>query len=271
MLEHDKVSGVFGQVKIASEFLPLRVCQKPAEVVAHIARIKVSTLETLPLSSTEVDNLLVHGDARASEFETIINFDRLCRSVHMLNYLPLAHLQGSLFLDVDPRHILGVKTDHGAYFEEIIHKCGLETNRVVITLAFNQQYSRFYYQLIKGLTNYRQRGYRIALKLFHFAQRDQVTELVEKLVPDFLCLSAKDLENIIDNKLLLDLHHLKSLIASTGGRCILQHIENQKSVALARRIGFDWVEGSFYEISSPGESRQKEDYPVVVKFFRTQK
>jgi hypothetical protein len=42
----------------------------------------------------------------------------------MLNYLPMSHLGKTLFVEVDPRHILSVKKDHGAYFEEIIIKCG---------------------------------------------------------------------------------------------------------------------------------------------------
>jgi hypothetical protein len=52
----------------------------------------------------------------------------------MLNYLVLAHLQGVLFLEVDPRHILGIKQDHGAYFEDVIRQCGLETKNVAIVL-----------------------------------------------------------------------------------------------------------------------------------------
>lgn len=263
VLEDGKVSGIFGPIRIESDFLPLRQCLKPIQQVGHIAQIKVSTYEPRQLFTSEVDILLANDSVSASEFESIINFDRLCRSVHMLNYLPLAHLQGGLFLDVDPRHILGIKQDHGAYFEEIINRCGLETNKVVIVLAFSHQYSRFYLDLIKGLKNYRSRGYQLALKFNHFAEEDLKFDLIKKLSPDYLCLSARDLEHVRDSNLLVNLHELQTLMTSIGGRSILQQIDNKKSALLARKIGFDWVEGSYYEYHQSVEYKPEKVYSAL--------
>jgi len=99
----------------------------------------------------------------------------------MLNYLTLSHLQGVLFLEVDPRHILGIKQDHGAYFEEVIVRCGLETKNVVIVLAVNSQYARYYQELINGLENYRHRGYQIALKFDYLPQEAEAFDLITKI------------------------------------------------------------------------------------------
>ena len=96
----------------------------------------------------------------------------------MLNYLPLTHLQGALFVEVDPRHILGIKQDHGAYFEEVIRQCGLETKNVVIVMPVNSHYARHYQELVTGLDNYRRRGYQIALKFDYVAQESQSFELI---------------------------------------------------------------------------------------------
>ncbi|TAN69203.1 MAG: EAL domain-containing protein [Methylobacter sp.] len=245
--EEGAISALFGQIKISSVFSPIRLAQKPAEVIGHAAKLKVSTHDVQYLYSDEIENLLSNQPHQASDFESIINFDRLSRTVHMLNYLPLTHLQGSLFVEVDPRHILGIKQDHGAYFEEVIGQCGLETKNVVIIMAVNSHYARHYQELVTGLDNYRHRGYQIALKFDYVAQESQSFDLITKLSPNYVSLSARHLDKIRDNALLEKLHDLSALVASTGGQSILLQIDQKKSDQLARNTGFNLVQGSYYE------------------------
>ena len=109
VLEEGKVSGLFGPIRIDSVFSPLRQTLKPTAIVGHTAQITVAPNKNPHLYANEIETLLANNSVPATEFESIINFDRLCRTVHMLNYLTIAHLQGVLFLEVDPRHILGIK------------------------------------------------------------------------------------------------------------------------------------------------------------------
>ena len=247
ILEDGKISGLFGPIRIDSGFSPLRQTLKPATIIGHTAKIKVSTYEAQHLYSNEIENLLAHKSPQTNEFESIINFDRLSRTVHMLNFLPLAHLQDLLFLEVDPRHILGIKQDHGAYFQEVIVQCGLETKNIVIVLAVNSQYIRYHQELIKGLENYRQRGYQIGLKFDTVAKEGQTFEFIQKLSPDYVSLSARYLDNVRDSTLPAKLHKLKALVTSTGGQSILQQVDEKRSDSLARNTGFDLVQGSYYE------------------------
>lgn len=247
LLEDGAISALFGQIKIGSVFSPIRQALKPAEIIGHASKLKVSTHEVQYLYSDEIENLLSNHPHQADGFESIINFDRLSRTVHMLNYLPITHLQGVLFLEVDPRHILGVKKDHGAYFEEVIGQCGLETKNVVIIMSVNSHYARHYQELITGLDNYRRRGYQIALKFEYVAEESQSFDLITKLSPNYVSLSARHLEQVRDNALFEKLHDLKALVVSTGGQTILQQIDQKKSESLARTTGFDLVQGSYYE------------------------
>ncbi len=247
VLEEGKVSGLFGPIRIDSFFKPLRQALKPTVIVGHTAHIKVAPHTTQHLYANEIERLLANNSVPAADFESIINFDRLSRTVHMLNYLPLAHLQGVLFLEVDPRHILGVKQDHGAYFEEVIAQCGLETKNVAIVLAVNSQYARYYQELINGLYNYRHRGYQIVLKFDYLPQNREALELIANILPDYVSLSARNLEDKVhDDTLLARLHQLKTRVASVGGQTILQQIDEQKADLLARNTGFDLVEGGYY-------------------------
>jgi EAL domain-containing protein (putative c-di-GMP-specific phosphodiesterase class I) len=247
LLEDGGISALFGQIKIGSVFSPIRQALKPAEIIGHASKLKVSTHEVQYLYSDEIENLLSNHPHQADGFESIINFDRLSRTVHMLNYLPITHLQGVLFLEVDPRHILGVKKDHGAYFEEVIGQCGLETKNVVIIMSVNSHYARHYQELITGLDNYRRRGYQIALKFEYVAQESQSFDLITRLSPNYVSLSARHLEQVRDNALFEKLHDLKALVVSTGGQTILQQIDQKKSESLARTAAFDLVQGSYYE------------------------
>jgi len=247
LLEENTISALFGQIKISSVFSPIRQALRPAEIVGHAAKLNVSTYDVQYLYSDEIENLLSNHAHRDGDFESIINFDRLSRTVHMLNYLPITHLQGVLFLEVDPRHILGVKKDHGAYFEEVIGQCGLETKNVVIIMAVNSHYVRHYQELAVGLDNYRHRGYQIALKFDYVVQESQSFDLITKLSPNFVSLSARHLDQVRDNTIFEKLRDLKALVESTGGQSILQQIDQKKSEALARNTGFDLVQGSYYE------------------------
>src|SRR5664280_381872 len=247
VLQEGKVSGLFGPIRIDSSFALLRQTLKPTVIVGHTAQIVVAPNKSQHLYASEIETLLANNSVPATEFESIISFDRLCRTVHMLNYLTLAHLQGMLFLAVDPRHILGIKQDHGAYFEEVIAQCGLETKNLVIVLDVYSQYAGYYQELINGLANYRRRGYQIALNFDYLTQDSEAFDLIAKISPNYVSLSARNMEGQVhDDTFLAQLHQLKTQVTSVGGQTILQQIDEKKSDLLARNTGFDLVEGGYY-------------------------
>lgn len=246
-LGEGKVSGLFGPIRIGSSFEPIRQTLKPTVIIGHKAMISVAHNKNQYLYANEIEAILANNSVQTTDFESIINFDRLSRTVHMLNYLTLSHFQGVLFLEVDPRHILGIKHDHGAYFEEVIARCGLKTNNVVIVLVVYSQYARYFQELINGLDNYRRRDYQIALKFDYLVEESQAFDLIAKISPNYVSLSARKLENKVhDDTLLAKLQQLKKLVSSTGGQSILQQIDEKKSDLLARKTGIDLVEGGYY-------------------------
>lgn len=246
-VENNQVTGVFGQLNISSIFSPLRQISNITNVSGHSVKIKVSANESLYLHNYEMDNLALNSEETYLHFESVINFDRLARTVHMLNYLPLARSNKVLFLEVDPRHILGIKKDHGAYFETVIEQCGLTTQNTVIVLAITSSYVKYNDALIRGLSNYRQRGYQIALRFDHLISDKHAAELIFKLTPDFVSLSARQIETANGSNALTKLHLLKRIISTTSSKGILRQIDRKKSEILARESGFEFVEGCYYE------------------------
>ena len=264
ILEAGKVSGLFGTVRVDSILKPLRNAFTPSVIVGHAARMNVAT-NTVPHLYVNKIKPLVTNNNSVEEAESIINFDRLSRTVHMLNYLTIVHLEGVLFLDVDPRHILGVKQDHGAYFEEVIRQCGLETNNVAIVLTLNSQYAPYYEALAKGLENYRHRGYQIALKFDYIVRNVQTFSLIERIAPQYVIQSARNLiGRVHSDELFEQLSQFNAKIASLGAQSILEHIEEKKFDALARNSGFDLVDGDYYNetLTDPFEDSDASQYAV---------
>ena len=247
-LQDSTVKAQFGPIRLASTLLPIRQTLATATISGHIAQLEIATAHHQPLQDSELPYLL-HDQPNTDNGNTaaIINFDRLSRTVHMLNYLPLTHLGDILFLDVDPRHILGIKEDHGAYFEEIIVKCGLQTQHVAIGLTLEQVHARFFPAFLKGLHNYQRRGYRLALKFNGYALEKPVFELIEKIAPDFVGISAQGLEQIQDASTFGKIQQLNSLTASIEARSLLLHVEDKFQAELARKAGFNLVQGDYFE------------------------
>ncbi|MCD2450452.1 hypothetical protein GO003_014100 [Methylicorpusculum oleiharenae] len=256
IIDNGVARGLFGPVQISSELTPLRELAKPEQIAGYTAQLNVTTAEIPDLLSHELDLLLSLPAQQGINSDSIVNFDRLTRTVHMLNFLPLAHDGGFLQLDVDPRHILGVKKDHGAYFQEVISKCGLEAHNVVITLRVTSTYRAYYPALLKGLENYRERGYRLALRFDYQALGKATNDLIAALAPDFVSLSGRQLSTHQDNQLLEKLARLQLLTHKELGKTILLEIGDKQTAALARKIGFNLVQGAYFE--SYGHQEVKE-------------
>lgn len=250
-LKEGIVHGLFGPIRIGTDLTPVRETLNPDRILGYAANLKVTTTEIPHLQSHELELILSLPSQQSINQDSIINFDRLARTVHMLNFLPHSHDPVFLQLEVDPRHILGVKKDHGAYFQEVIAKCGLETGAIGITLRISPVYAHYYEALMTGLENYRKRGYRLALKLDYPALSGSAVALIMTLSPDWIEVSAKGFTETESRRLPQTLQQAQRLAASVGAHSILSDIDDQKTDALARDIDFQWVAGSYYQTTDP--------------------
>ena len=113
-LKEGVVHGLFGPIHITTELAPLRETFKPLTIAGYIAKLNVSTSEIPHLQSHELD-LIISLPARQSICpDSIVDFDRLARTVHMLNFLPISHEPFFFEIEVDPMQIIGVKKDNGS-------------------------------------------------------------------------------------------------------------------------------------------------------------
>jgi hypothetical protein len=262
ILKENRVNGLFGSIRIGSIFSAIRQSAKPTHIIGHTAQIEVAANTNHYVDEDEIASLLADRETYHSNLESIITFDRLSRTVHVLNYLALLPVDQHLFLEVDPRHILGVKKDHGVYFQDFITKAGLETKNVVVVLTVYSQYSLHYRELLAGLENYRRQGYQIALKFDNLSISKLLTDLIAQLSPQYIFVSVRVLEQHPDAVIEDTLTKLMTLAVLANSQTILQHVDDRKTDLLARHSRFDYVEGSYYR-AIPFDYSSKPKNPVV--------
>jgi len=245
LLNSGHINGLFGPIQVGSTFAPVRSASHLETIIGHIAQLSVSPADNFQSGYASLPTA-------SADFQSIINLDRLTRTVHMLNFLPLSHRSNLLFLEVDPRHILGVSSNHGAYFEEVIEQCGLTTKNIVISIAVNHLFSQHQEQprFLQALGNYRQRGYKIALNVGYSYTANDLPELITNIAPDYLRVNAPG-SGPVDLSVQIAwpyfLEALKDLANMIGSQIILQQVDKPEQAAVAESLNFKLVQGRYYD------------------------
>jgi EAL domain-containing protein (putative c-di-GMP-specific phosphodiesterase class I) len=244
-LRAGRVEGGFGELRLATEFQPIYHADGIDRAVGYDA-----VLQTFQSDARFAASARVFHDA---DVGSIINLDRLCRTIHMLNYLPIVHEESYLFLQVHPRHVLGVKRDHGAYFEEVIFRCGIQPRRVVITVPITPLYDRQLKLLLEGLQNYQNRGYGTAIKFDDKANEQFLEryciEFLYRVTPDFVRLDSTFFSTL--KKESEDMRRKTTLLSVIHGmdtQLLVEGIQSEKDSLLAKLLRADLVKGSYYEL-----------------------
>ncbi len=228
--DHGEITGLFYHCKLSSLFQPIFEAAGNNIIgqAAHIRADLNGNGETL-LSPW-------HIFALAPDNEQLIKLDRLCRTIHALNFLGnVSNKQMKLFVSVQPRLLESVKDDHGSAFEQILDIIGIRTSRIVIEIPV--EVNRDWRLLRRVIMNYRARGYLTAVN-YSGTNNDWILEL-GKLYPDVIRISVRDLlrHNALD-PLITTAH-------DQGANVLVDNIETSHQLADAIRAGADSLQGDF--------------------------
>jgi len=146
-----RVAGRFLNARVSSVFQPIFDLSRQV-VVGHQGLLRVDASGDSPLAPW---NLF----ALAASDAMLQHLDRLCRTLHTLNYFADVDKSQSLFLNVEQRLLASVPRDHGKVFEGILARFDLSPRRVVI--VFPRSVTGDPVLLRKAARNYRARGYRL--------------------------------------------------------------------------------------------------------------
>lgn len=177
----------------------------------------------------------------AEQAGKLVQFDRVSRTLHVLNFRQIYADNGLLFLNVHPKLLVSVNT-HGKVFERILHANSVPTDRVVIEIKESEIEQDK--QLVEAVDNYLDRGYRIAIDGFGSAKSH--IDRLWKLSPDFVKLDLTLIQKAKDNdRVQKILPGLIKMIRDLGAQPVITGIETQTQLDIAIEAGGTLVQGYF--------------------------
>jgi EAL domain-containing protein (putative c-di-GMP-specific phosphodiesterase class I) len=177
----------------------------------------------------------------AEQAGKLVEFDRVSRTLHVLNFRQIYAENGLLFLNVHPKLLISVN-EHGKVFERILHANSVPTDRIVIEIQ--EALIEHDLQLTGAINNYRDRGYRIAID--RFGSNQSHIDRLWKLTPDFVKLDLNLIQQAeTDKRVRSALPGLIKIITDLGAKPIVTGIETQAQLDIALESGSSLFQGYF--------------------------
>lgn len=213
--------------------------------------LRASAHEALLRAVDEHGRPLSPGDAFAvpQTANEVVYFDRLCRVLHVLNFISQASNGAELFLNVSGRHLLNVENGgHGETFERLLAMCGLKPQQIILEVL--EARVDHIEPLNKAVQAYRARGYRVAID--DFGCEHSNFDRLWRLTPDIVKLDRSlILQGTTNERARRILPKIVDIIHDLGARVVCEGIENLEQHHLATDAGADFLQGYLYARPSP--------------------
>ena len=167
--------------------------------------------------------------ADAAVDSDLVTLDRLCRTVHALNFFSRSDLVTPLVVNVDARLLQAVAERHGEFFGRILGVLDVPAARLVIEIHTSHLLDLS--RLRQVVASYRRHGFAVAVNAESVIHARSLAQL---LAPDLLMIDAATLAPEILEK------HLGTL-AGGAVRIAVKRIETPE--ALAASAAADWRQG----------------------------
>ena len=226
----------FMGIRLASAFQS--VLQADGKVVGREALLRAGLFDHVELAP----DTAFEGAVKANR---VVQFDRLVRTVHLLNHARSFAEHELLFLNVHPRLLTSVN-DHGRTFEQILHYYSVPTSRVVIEIK--EPVNEDDANLADAVSNYRSLGYKIAVDDFGGAHSS--LERVLKLQPHIVKLDSALIQTVKNSSSAISsFKKLVNRFHSAGIQVAIKGIETDRQLEIARLSRADLFQG--YHLGRP--------------------
>ena len=121
------ISAKWKNLTLSSVFQPIYKSNDLSKPFAYEAFVRSIDLEGNQIAPSELFS-------KATDHDEITGLDRLCRTIHLLNFTLHDIKDALLFLNVNEGLISAVDDNHGAAFRKVIDALGFSPSRIVIEL-----------------------------------------------------------------------------------------------------------------------------------------
>jgi EAL domain-containing protein (putative c-di-GMP-specific phosphodiesterase class I) len=220
-------------VQLNSAFQPI-YDSEAGDLIGHEALLR-------PSLGGELASTPEFAFSYAEQAGKLVQFDRVSRTLHVLNFRQIYAENGLLFLNVHPKLLAEVNT-HGKVFERILHANSVPTDRVVIEIQESGIENDK--KLASAIENYRDRGYQIAID--DFGKKHSNLDRLWKLSPEYVKLDLTIIHEAETNpKVRKILPSLINIIRDLGAKPIIEGIETQVQLDIAVQSGSTLLQGYF--------------------------
>jgi EAL domain-containing protein (putative c-di-GMP-specific phosphodiesterase class I) len=175
--------------------------------------------------------------AQAAADATLVQLDRLARTLHALNYFSRHEENRSfLYLNIEERLLSMAADNDGAYFELILEELRVPTSRIAIVLPSGALDDPVTFA--RSAIAYRIRGYRVVAQLR--SEVDADLEHVFLAEPHDVTLDAPRAERSDHTRRLVD------ALSRRGIHAIARRIEDEAQAQAARDVGFGFLQGRHF-------------------------
>lgn len=235
------VLGRYRDLQLHSAFQPL-LSARTLQPAAHEALLRV--VDAVNRSVSPAEAFALPGSP-----EEVVYFDRLCRMLHVLNFVNQDGGDGTLYLNVSGRHLMSVgEGGHGRTFETLLSFCGIRPERIVLEIVESGVDDLHHLQAAVGA--YRARGYRVAIDDFGCLHSN--FDRLWLLEPDIVKLDRSLIVQSGNNpRVRRILPKLIDIIHDLDALAVCEGIETTEQHRLAIDAGADLVQGFHYARPSP--------------------
>jgi len=183
---------------------------------------------------------------RVTDKQDGIYLDRLCRFLHVHNFMRQANAGMDLYLNLDARHLIAMRPGHhGEFFEELLSECGVAPTRLIVEITESQFDDRERLQRITRA--YAEKGYRVAID--DFGARHSNFDRLWALTPEIVKIDRELLIQAETNpRACMVLPKLVDIIHSRGAQVVCEGIETEELHELALSTSVDFLQGFHYRL-----------------------
>lgn len=222
-----KITGHFAGLRIASHFQPIYSLahRKP---VGYEALMRGYDDRSKPIPPLDIFRA-VESDERG------VHLDRLCRTIHIRNFMETGNRQVWLFLNINPQVVISGALQ-GSYFRSVLERYGLPPHRVVVEIIEERIYKEL--------------GCLVAIDDFGAGHSN--FDRIWRIAPHIVKLDrSMILQAAHQSRVRRVLPNLVALIHESGSVALMEGIETEREALIATDSGIDLVQGFYFGRPSP--------------------
>jgi len=201
--------------------------------------------------------------ATAREESQTILLDRLCRAVHLNNFVHHRIETSWLFLNINPRVIIEGRK-FGSFFREQLERVKIPPQRIVVEILESALPDQGL--LAEAVNYYRELGCLIAID--DFGAGESNFDRIWRLHPDIVKLDRSILTQARLNRNIRSIMPgMVSLLHETGSLVVMEGVETELEAMIAMDSDADFVQGFYFGVPNPVPIKTNEHSPAFGKLF----